>query len=191
MSKGMTPAELLARLAGDQENAHKASLPFGIEAQEMDGQQEMIATSVMPRLLRPTRQAYDDLGFAFGKPLDDLFVEAALPEGWAKVATDHAMWSDLVDGQGRKRGSIFYKAAFYDKQADARLTSRYSVSEKEVEGDETMSRIVVWDAGEDKPVHEAGTAGRSDYAEIRKLQAAAREWLDATFPDNKNPVAYW
>lgn len=35
----------------------------------------------------------------WGKKVDDLFLEASLPEGWKKVATDHAMWANLVDAQ--------------------------------------------------------------------------------------------
>lgn len=35
------------------------------------------------------------------------------------------MWSYLVDELGRRRGAIFYKAAFYDRDAFMRLESHY------------------------------------------------------------------
>ena len=50
-------------------------------------------------------------------PDDPLFVDAQLPDGWRVEATDHSMWSNLLDDQGMVRGSIFYKAAFYDRDA--------------------------------------------------------------------------
>ena len=34
------------------------------------------------------------------------------------------MWSDLLDDKGVKRGSIFYKAAFYDRSAFLRLKEK-------------------------------------------------------------------
>ena len=38
------------------------------------------------------------------------------------------MWSDLVDDKGRKRTSIFYKAAFYDRSAHIGVNRRYGIS---------------------------------------------------------------
>jgi hypothetical protein len=52
-----------------------------------------------------------------------MFRPATLPEGWRREGSDHAMWSHIVDDQGRKRASIFYKAAFYDRGAHMSLVS--------------------------------------------------------------------
>ena len=53
-----------------------------------------------------------------GKPDgDDLFYLCELPNGWMKQATDHSMWSNLIDSNGRVVATIFYKAAFYDRAA--------------------------------------------------------------------------
>ena len=41
-----------------------------------------------------------------------------LPAGWKKQATDHSMWSKLLDESGAVVASIFYKAAFYDRIAE-------------------------------------------------------------------------
>jgi hypothetical protein len=59
------------------------------------------------------------LGFTLGEPhaSDPMFRPATLPAGWSKKGTDHSMWSQVVDEHGRKRLSIFYKAAFYDRDA--------------------------------------------------------------------------
>lgn len=69
----------------------------------------------------------EELGIIFVEKIDDLFVKAELPEGWTKEPLDHSMWSDILDGDGSKRGSIFYKGAFYDRQAHFSLNSRFGV----------------------------------------------------------------
>ena len=38
------------------------------------------------------------------------------------------MWSNLVDKQERVRATIFYKAAFYDRNAFLNVSQRYRVS---------------------------------------------------------------
>jgi hypothetical protein len=38
------------------------------------------------------------------------------------------MNSDVLDAKGRRRIAVFYKAAFYDRRADARILRRYTVS---------------------------------------------------------------
>ena len=62
---------------------------------------------------------FEALGFTFGDPDegDPMFRPATFPEGWQRKDYDDAMWSYLVDEYGRDRVSIFYKAAFYDRDA--------------------------------------------------------------------------
>lgn len=65
-----------------------------------------------------TYMRYQNLGIEIVAVLDDLFYEVVLPEGWqVKSHGDSAYWSDLVDEHGDRVGSIFYKAAFYDRSA--------------------------------------------------------------------------
>jgi hypothetical protein len=70
-----------------------------------------------------TVEEFEALGFKLGDPdpQDSLFRPVTLPEGWRREASDHAMWSNIVDPNGRKRVAIFYKAAFYDRKAHMRL----------------------------------------------------------------------
>ena len=89
-----------------------------IENQEKRGQEKFVNSEVLPkRINMGTREQLEEMGIVFGKDVDDLFVYVTLPEGWKKVATDHSMWSRLVDDKGQERASIFYKAAFYDRDA--------------------------------------------------------------------------
>lgn len=93
-----------------------------IERQEAQGQRDLVASTQLPV------EGSDDpdvlaLGIEFGEqtPGDDLFREAKLPEGWSKQATEHSMWSNVVDETGKTRASVFYKAAFYDRKAFIRV----------------------------------------------------------------------
>lgn len=98
--------------------------PRGIEGaideQTAVGQREIVQSDVIPaRINFGTEKDLTDLGFVLGEPVegDPLFRRATLPPGWSREGSEHAMWSYLLDEQGRRRCSIFYKAAFYDRDA--------------------------------------------------------------------------
>ena len=85
---------------------------------EEAGQRGFVANSTLPIDCNGCkREDLEAMGIVFGKPVNNIFVEVTLPEGWKKVPTDHQMWNDLVDDKGVKRASIFYKASFYDERA--------------------------------------------------------------------------
>jgi hypothetical protein len=146
MLLGMT----LAAGGGAQEieNVLAAATPGGIEAQEAREQRR--ATGRQDRLPRyhrdpafyderakantladeaETRATAESFGFTYGKEIDDLFVNVTFPPGWEMRADDHSMWSTLYDEQGRKRGSMFYKGAFYDRSATVSFWPRYVVEQ--------------------------------------------------------------
>ena len=98
--------------------------PSAIEAQEAEGQAELVKSSQLPAKVNSPHGAdilekYKELGIeVLGKTDgDELFLNVKLPEGWAVQPTDHSMWSKLVDVDGNEIASIFYKAAFYDRDA--------------------------------------------------------------------------
>lgn len=96
----------------------------GIEAQEAQGQRELVASTVLPFPTWGHSDAdFEALGFTFGDkvPGDDLFRQATLPEGWTRQSTDHAMHSDVLDERGIARVGVFYKAAFYGRRADMHI----------------------------------------------------------------------
>ena len=121
----MTPAQLKAVENGDIENFIIAATRGGIEAQEAAGQKSLVADQTLPK--ECPRSELEKLGFIFAENADDIFISVKFPEGWSKKATDHSMWSSLLDEKNRKRGSIFYKAAFYDRSAHMTLDRRFSV----------------------------------------------------------------
>ena len=209
-NNAINPAGLNAFLREDFENAAVAMTPGGIEAQEAYGQQILNTQEIFPREMRNcTREDLESLGFVFGNEVDDLFIEAILPEGWTKEPTDHSMWSHLRDSKHRLRGEIFYKAAFYDRSAFLRLCRRFSYGDEPIDGwnDENyrtkpwhcvvkdgetilwespqLSPKPHWDAPEDVPEYDIWNFQRDTIVE------QGRQWLEDRYPDYKNPLAYW
>lgn len=115
------PAEALLMLA---ESMGSRGPGGAIEAQEAAGQREIVHSDVIPTDAPPADQL-EALGFKLGPVVegDDMFRRATLPDGWTREGSEHAMWSYLLDGLGRKRASIFYKAAFYDRSAHMSITT--------------------------------------------------------------------
>jgi hypothetical protein len=205
----MTPAAVRAALEGDIENFLVAATPGGIEAQEARGQQDFVNSTTLPiKFNYGNREQFEQMGIVFGEPVDDLFCEAQLPEGWRKEPTDHSMWSDLLDDKGRKRASIFYKAAFYDRSAFLNITGRFHTSVDPVGGwadydyDEPgMWHCVVRSCGEQvwasdpfgpEPPPDAGRdAHLAWYAQKDEWAELGRSWLDSEYPDYRDPTAYW
>lgn len=176
--------------------------------QEKRGQDKLVNSEVLPRKYNSgTRQQFEQMGIVFGENADDLFVYVTLPAGWSKQPTDHSMWSKLVDDKGRERASIFFKAAFYDRDAFLSISRRYGCSSRPVRGyDDPDYRLGGWvgvvndgkqeiwqspelgpepDSNKDRP------AWLKWYQDKEALGDQARQWLATNYPDWENPLAYW
>lgn len=94
-----------------------------IGGQEKRGQQQLVNSDRLPAEIHGDRAEFEALGFTLGDPdpADRLFAPATLPAGWTREASDHDMWSYILDELGRRRVAIFYKAAFYDRSAHMAL----------------------------------------------------------------------
>jgi hypothetical protein len=202
MKQGMTLAAMSALLDGDVENFIAASTPGGIEAQEARGQKTFVNTATLPKDMGAgTREKLESIGFVFGKDADDLFVHVEMPNGWTKKATDHSMWTDLLDDKGRRRAQIFYKAAFYDRSAHMSLRGRFWVRSYEScnahgetvdygKPDHTHNKVEIMDVDSARQI--VGVYDRNGAWD--KKDALAREatlWLDTNFPNWLDPMAYW
>ena len=191
MKDQMNIAALSAAARGDLANAIVAMTPGGIEAQEAEGQRRLAANfRTLPKDMdRDIAQAF---GFTFGDDVDELFVNVTAPVGWAIVPTEHSMHSDIVDDAGRNRGSIFYKAAFYDRRADGRWLSRYRV-EHEYTPQWASKAVFARDASTGDILYrqEVPEGGETDYAVYSKIEKEVAYWLSERFPDYQNPAAYW
>lgn len=162
----------------------------GIERQEARGQQELVNSASLPAECSG-REALEAAGVKFGEPYKDdpLFCDAVLPEGWKKQATDHSMWSNLVDAKGRVRAQIFYKAAHYDRRADMHVTRRFNYSAYNDSSDKNHYACVITDGG--KPLHTVGETHRNDHTARYALSEKAEAWLNEKYPDWRSASAYW
>jgi hypothetical protein len=100
-----------------------------ITGMEAAGQRQLVNSDRLPtQVIGGDDEQFLALGFTFGEPdkHDELFRPATLPPGWKREASDHSMWSYIVDEHGRRRVSVFYKAAFYDRTAEMRLDTHYA-----------------------------------------------------------------
>jgi len=186
----MNIAVLTAILDGDFDNAFIANTPGGIERQEKEGQIAMIGSNHIPKIIRgATIEQLTELGFKFGAEVDKLFIECELPAGWKKQATEHSIHSDVLDDHGRRRASIFYKAAFYDRRAEMQMLSRFWVDEYVETNNEEDFRCAVMDGN--TVVFNGGEWASGDYDRLELLVEHCRDWLKENYPDWENPLAYW
>lgn len=162
--------------------------PSAIAASEEAGQREVVASTVLPVKDREAWEILGKMGVVRGVAVsgDDLFVNATMPAGWTKRRTDHSLWSEVVDERGRVRASIFYKAAFYDRDAFMSALPRYRVDYK-LDGHETVG--VVAEDADGSILWEKPTANNREAREAAQVEAYA--WLDAHRPKWRDVVASW
>jgi hypothetical protein len=169
--------------------------------QEAAGQFEVCVSDVLPvRGVDSVRKMIEDAGGHVGEAVsgDDLFVHVTVPRGWKKQASDHSMWSYLLDANGCKRAEIFYKAAFYDRSAHVSACHRFGMdlysNEVTPEGSLTASicdaRGLVSHAvnGVVDPLDDE----RSKVYRLRdRVAEELRLWLNENYPLWEDSSAYW
>ena len=165
----------------------------GIEEQEAQGQRQLVASSQLPSKNNGRENVidfYKGIGIeVIGETKGDkMFLDVRLPEGWAIKPTDHSMWSNLIDNNGAERASIFYKAAFYDRDAFINMNSRYHTDMDMDESNRDRWRCNVVDRKTGN-ILKAGEWG--DYSHASNTREEFWVWLDQNYPDRENPLAYW
>lgn len=110
-----------------------------------------------------------------------------VPDGWKKEGLDHDMWSYLVDDKKRRRASIFYKAAFYDRSAHINFEPFW-----EVRHDYTDDGVFIFarSADGDTPV-KRGPFKSAWSPEADAADKECRAWLDEYAPAWKDATEYW
>lgn len=203
--QNLTLASLAAIHAGDFGNALAALTPGGIERQEKQGQIDESFRETLPidgtltarHGNKDPRATWEKLGFVFGDKADDMFINVKFPEGWKKRPTDHSMWTDLVDAKGRKRGGIFYKAAFYDRSAHVHLSRRFGIEQDYADGPQTVSitdacgEVKQSISGLEKPNWGDREQARKAGQAIDAAQAQLSDWLNEHYPNHEDASAYW
>lgn len=167
--------------------------------QEADGQRSFTASSTLPAQMgRNDRKVLEQAGVVFGEEVsgDKMFIYVTLPDGWKKVATDHNMWSNLVDEKGRKRASMFYKAEFYDRSAFLETNRRFGISADYEHSQEGLIVMFVTDGDikvfTTREYSYTGLKYAQDYD--TKEGVASKEastWLDERYPNWEDASEYW
>lgn len=154
----------------------------------------------LPADMQRHRESFEAVGFVFGEPVDGdpIFLEVTMPEGWAKKPTDHPMWSDLVDGEGRRRGAVFYKGSFWDRSAHMHLVRRYVCRTEYGEGDDQQVCVLDFgQGGERVRLYESEVLTRPEdrsrkfYDRVEAEREKAKAWMVERFPEHDDVTAYW
>lgn len=170
-----------------------------IVAQEARGQRSFVQSDTLPTDMKAEAKAVIEAAgveFLGVVPGDPLFQYVTLPPGWQKRATEHAMWTDLLDDKGRARARIFYKAAFYDRHAHLYVERRF-IYHKDYDRlhNERVAVGIVTDCGkviyETAPRQLPAEDSRECFAIEDRAVAEARAWLDSHYPDWESPTSYW
>lgn len=188
----ITPAALKALADGDTENFMVAATPGGIEAQEAAGQAEMASSfKTLPKNMDP--DVAKKLGFKYiEEGSDDIFAGVEAPAGWSIRPTDHAMHSEILDDQQRVRGTIFYKAAFYDRSAHGQWFTRYA-NRSVYDENYIPTAYQAIDTATGEPLHSAPVPGGDEHIWEREEgpKQAVAQFLSDQYPNWSDPTAYW
>lgn len=161
-----------------------------VEHMEAEGQECVIRNTMMAKRMWPSREDFEQLGFSFEDiPGDEVLCYATLPQGWSMKKTDHSMWNDIIDQNGMIRGSMFYKASAYDRNAHMDLNCRYYICSRYVDEDHLIKEVYF--GNEKEILFVAGQTPIDAYDDIEKLKALAKQYADENYPDWENVHAYW
>lgn len=152
-------------------------------------------------------RAWKETGIKFGDAsAGELFRDAVLPPGWEKRRTDHHLWNDVVDRQGRKRASFFYKGAMWDREAFMNLVHRFHCKTKYFEDSRAVVQFEITDGS--TVVHEGRAVNIGEFPEAgtreerllwydqekafkKELHAEAKAWIDERYPDWEKLWGHW
>ena len=150
-----------------------------------------LRTCKLPRSMHPSKDVFENIGFSFEEIDDELLYQGTLPEGW-KLEKSDFYYANIIDEKGRKRGTIFYKSSFYDREAEMKLYRKYNVAWKYIEyaRDGMLMEIFVEDF-EHNVLTVIGTCTDIDWREQDKLFKKGEKFLDKNYPNWKDCCKYW
>lgn len=163
----------------------------GLETVQHNEQCRARSSDMLPQDMQPSKKFYETLGFAFEDVGDSVLYQASLPNGWT-LKSAGGCWTDLLDEKGRKRGSYFYKGAFYDRNGHMYLVTRYYITYEHIEKNNWRSPIKVYAMDRAGMVlFEAGECEDEYTPEYNELKRAAEVFLDTNYPEWKDVSKYW
>lgn len=167
---------------------------------ESEEQFRAIGNVMMAKDMKPSKEEWEKLGFSFiDVPGDKILCNAMLPEGWSMKATSHSMSIDIIDENGMRRGSMFYKGTLYDRNANMSLLCRYAVCSNRIEDDGITTEIYF--GNETEKLFVAGQTHVSmnmsyeercaQYDKNNELVSLAEQYGDRNYPNWRDIHAYW
>lgn len=163
----------------------------GLEVAETREQRSAHRNLMLPKEMTPSKEAFEAFGFIFEDIDDDVLYKATLPDGW-KLDSEGGYWTYIIDDKGRKRGSSFYKGAFYDRKGSMSLYPRFQVTciATDPESRKGPFTVSVKDA-DDTILFTAGECDEAYSDECRELMNKAEDYLKSNYPAWKDPTKYW
>lgn len=144
-----------------------------------------------PKADAETDEKLKTLGFAFpdGREVSRprLFRAVKLPEGWKIVRTSHYMYSDLLDHQGRKRGTIGVKIS--DNWSSFHLVRRFTPSCTWDDPSDRHGSVVACIS--DSNGREVWRGQRFLSSQSDQAREVALKKLAELAPDYNDVMAYW
>lgn len=96
----------------------------------------------------------------------------------------------MIDDKGRERASIFFKAAFYDRETFVNFKTRYSITSVYPKGSydsKNRAYYIAEDCGQELFRTETSVSYEDD--DVKRQEC--RDFLNANFPNWKDVNAYW
>lgn len=163
----------------------------GLETVQRNEQCRALSSNMLPRDMQPSMDVYEALGFTFEDVGDDVLYQVSLPEGWT-LKSDGGYWTDLLDEKGRKRGSYFYKGAFWDRNGHMFLVTRYYITYEHIEKNNWQSPIKLYAMDRGGAIlFDAGQCDDFYTPEYKELERKAELFLDTNYPEWKDVSKYW
>lgn len=153
----------------------------------MNDSKTLLPEGMLPKEMKPSSQAFEDVGFTFEETADNVLCNGTLPEGW-KTKADCENWLDFIDEKGRERGSIFFKYTFMERRGYMYLTPWFYVHTSD--GVRPPFTVSVKN-GKGETIFVAGQSKTWYSKEMFDLKKKAKEFLDSNYPDWRNPAKYW
>ncbi len=134
------------------------------------------------------RSTFEAMGIVFKERVEEnpSFVHAVLPPGWQKKATDLPYWTNVVDGRGLARATIFWG----ERMVMLMPCCRFRVRLMEETG-RLFARIV---DDSDRVVYETPAFSftpETIYACRTRAHDTAKDWANRHMPRWKDHSAYW
>lgn len=166
-----------------------------------DGERRKLGWGQLPHPQdEETRAALAAAGVEWGERIDQMYCQAKVPEGWKTERTDHHLYTNLLDANGRVRAMMLIHA--WDRDAwlsgRTRLTATHHVDQSyerdpaAVPAIKTSNGVILWRG---TPIAAVKGGYTKEGARIPNhydlAQKRAAEILSQFWPEWQNIQAYW